>query len=356
MTTNMMVEETMNFWRRLLGAPRVIEHARANQVLPTPHEVVYEEDTLRLLHYPRSGPAEHAEPVLICYALVNRPYILDLQPDRSVVQQLLARGFDVYLIDWGAPTAADRSMRLKDYIAGLMRNVAGYVVAHAAVPRFHLLGYCMGGTLSTIYTALYPEAIQTLSLMAAPLDFSGKEGLLQVWTDPKYFDVDALIDTYGNCPAPLLQATFQLMKPVQNIYGKFSGFYEKMDDDKFVRNFFAMERWTNDNIPVAGETFREFVKKLYQRNELVRGEFKLGDTPVDLKRITCPVQLLVASGDHLVPPSQSTGLAPCIGSTDVEIRELEAGHVGLAVSTKAHKQYWPAATQWMADRSTRVPS
>ena len=78
----------------------------------------------------------------------------------------------------------------------------------------------------------------------------------------------------------------------------------------------------NDNIPVAGETFREFVKKLYQRNELVRGEFRLSwaTPPVDLERITCPLLLLMATGVHLVPPSQTSGILPHVGSTDIRSR------------------------------------
>lgn len=344
--------QTLRTWQRLWGMPRVAELARDNHVLPTPHEVVYEEGTFRLLRYPREVPAAYAEPVLICYALVNRPYILDLQPDRSVVRQLLARGFEVYLIDWGAPSAADRSMTLRDYIAGLMRDAAGYVVDHSPTQNFHLLGYCMGGTMSTIFTAVFPELVKTLALMAAPIDFSGKDGLLQVWTDPKYFDVDALIDAYGNCPAPFLQASFGAMKPVQNYLTKYSGFYEKMDDERFLRNYFAMEKWTNDNIPVAGETFREFVKRFYQGNDLVEGRYKLGDEPVLLRRITCPVLLLTAAGDHLVPPDQTEGLRGHVGSDEVTSMSLDAGHVGLAVSSKAHKTFWPKATAWMADRST----
>jgi len=343
---------TLRAWQRLWSTPRALELARDNHVLPTPHEVVHEEGTFRLLRYPREVPAAYAEPVLICYALVNRPYILDLQPDRSVVRQLLARGFEVYLIDWGAPSAADRTLTLEDYIAGLMRDAADYVVAHAPTRDFHLLGYCMGGTMSTIFAALYPGLVKTLALMAAPIDFSSKEGLLQVWTDPKYFDVDALVDAFGNCPAPLLQGMFGAMRPVQNYVTKYTGFYDKMDDDRFLRNFFAMERWTNDNIPVAGETFREFVKRFYQGNDLIEGSYRLGDEPVVLRRITSPVLLLTAAGDHLVPPSQTLGLKDHVGTDDVTALSLEAGHVGLAVSSKAHKQFWPRATAWMADRST----
>ena len=143
--------------------------------------------------------------------------------------------------------------------------------------------------------------------MAAPIDFGGRESLLQLWTDEKYFDVDALIDADGNCPASFLQACFQLMKPVQNFYENTSRSYDKMDDARFVENFFAMEKWGNDNIPVAGETFREFVKKLYQRNELVRGEFRLGDNPVELERITCPLLLLTARATTWSPRRRRWG-------------------------------------------------
>jgi polyhydroxyalkanoate synthase len=349
-------EQTVKMWSRLFAVPRILESARELKVATTPLDVVYEEDSLRLLRYRRETPAAYAEPVLICYALVNRPYIIDLQPDRSVVRQFLARGFDVYLIDWGTPSAADRSLRLRDYIDGLLKNCVEFVVRNAATPQLHLVGYCMGGTMSAIFGARYPALTRTLTLMTAPIDFSagGDQSLVQFWSDPNYFDVDALIDAYGNVPPEFLQASFQMMKPVQNYIQKYVTFFEKMDDDQFVENFLAMEKWTNDNIPVAGETFREFVKQLYQRNELVKGEFRLapGEEPVQLGRITCPLMLLTARADHLVPPSQTEGIAPYVGSKDIKSMTLDAGHIGLAVSTKAHKKFWPDATRWIADRST----
>ncbi|WP_165228609.1 class III poly(R)-hydroxyalkanoic acid synthase subunit PhaC [Aquisphaera insulae] len=349
-------EATLKTWSRFFAIPRVIEQARDVQVGTTPSDVAYEEDTLKLLHYRREAPAAFKEPILICYALVNRPYIVDLQPDRSVVRQLLARGFDVYLIDWGVPSAADRSMTLTDYIDSLMGNCAEVVRKRHNTPALHLVGYCMGGTMSTIFTARNPKLVKTLTTMAAPIDFAaGKDDtLVSFWSNPEYFDVDALVDAFGNVPATFLQASFAMMKPVQNFYGKYLTFFEKMDDEKFMENYFAMEKWGNDNIPVAGETFREFVKKLYQRNELAKNTFTLGDSPVDLKKITCPVQILTATGDHLVPPCQSDALKDLVGSKDVMLRSLAAGHIGLSVSSKAHKSFWPESTQWLAERSTKA--
>jgi len=347
-------DATLKAWSQLFAVPRVLDQARDVEVGTTPREVVYHEDSLRLLRYRRWSPAAYAEPIVFCYALVNRPYIVDLQPDRSVIRQFLNRGFEVYLIDWGVPSAADRSMRLTDYIDGLMKNVSDFVVERSPTRQYHLVGYCMGGTMSTIFTARYPEPVKTLSLMAAPIDFGvgGEQSLVQFWSKPEYFDVDALVDAFGNVPPTFLQASFQVMKPVQSYISKYLTLFEKMDDDKFVENYFAMEKWNNDNIPVAGETFREYVKKLYQRNELVRGEFRLGDEPVDLKRITCPLMLLMASADHLVPPSQTEGLRPHVGSQDIHSMTLNAGHIGLAVSSKAHAKFWPEATRWIADRSS----
>jgi polyhydroxyalkanoate synthase len=346
------LDETQKMWQRFFSFPRVVEQARETKVGATPHDVVYEEDSLKLLHYHRDTPALYKEPVLVCYALVNRAYILDLQDDKSVIRQLLNRGFDVYMIDWGTPSEADRSLRLADYVRGFLKNVVDFVLQREHVAQLNLLGYCMGGAMSTMFTALHPELIKNLILLAAPIDFSNRQSLLHLWTDEKNFDIDALIDTYGNCPAPFLQGAFVMMKPVQNFYEKYYTFYDKMYDPRFVENYFAMEKWVNDNIPIAGETFREFVKFLYQRNQLVKGEFRLGDAPVKLEKITCPLLLLTAKDDHLVAPESTEGILPHVGSKDVKSMTIKAGHVGLVVSSKAQKEFWPEATRWIAERST----
>jgi polyhydroxyalkanoate synthase len=349
------LDEAQKTWERFFSIPRVIEQARGMRVGGTPHDVVYEEDTLKLLRYRRDTPATYAEPILVCYALVNRPYILDIQPEKSVIRQFLARGFEVYMIDWGAPSEADRSLKLYDYVCGFMKNVADFLLEHEDISNFNLLGYCMGGAMSAMFTAVYPELVKNLILLAAPIDFSSRESLLHLWTDEKYFDIDALIDTYGNCPATFLQGCFQSMRPVQNLYEKYLSFYEKMYNPTFVENFLAMEKWVNDNIPVAGETFREFVKMLYQRNQLVKGEFRLNDIPVRLDRITCALLLLTAKDDHLVVPSSTEGIIPHVGSKDVKSMMINAGHVGLVVSSKAQGEFWPEATRWVAERSTPRP-
>ncbi len=337
--------------RRLVSLPSVARSALAKRAGASACEVVLEVGPLKLLRYARDSPATHSEPVLFCYALVNRPYILDLLPDKSVVRQYLARGFDVYMIDWGIPDAADHSLTLEDYVCGFLQQVVDFIRKQRRCDDIHLVGYCMGGTMAALYAAHAPATLKTLTLLAAPIDFGDKQSLLNVWTDPKYFDVDAFIDAHGNCPASFLQSCFLSMKPVHNLLAKNVGFYEQMDDPRFVESFFAMEHWVNDNIPVAGETFREFVKKLYQENQLVRGAFQLGSRRVELGRIGCPLLLLTAAKDHLVAPSSTLHIQRHVGSKDVETMSIDAGHVGLVVSGKAHKTLWPEATRWLSARS-----
>lgn len=349
-----LLEAQQRAFRRALRFPSVVQTALDTRVGVTPHEVVFETGTLRLLRYRRTTPAIHRDPVLFCYALVNRPYILDLQADKSVIRRYLERGFEVYLIDWGVPSHADRGLRIEDYVCRLLASVIDVIRRSHPCERLHLVGYCMGGTMSLMYTALEPEHVETLTLLAAPIDFSDRHSILNRWTHPKYFDVDKFVDANGNCPAWFLQMCFLSTKPIQNVIEKGIALYEQMDDPRFLTNYFAMERWTNDNIPVAGETFREFVKKLYQENQLVRGAFHLGVRRVDLRRIRCPLLLLTAKNDHLVAPGSTNSVLSRVSSRDVEAMTIDAGHVGLVVSSKAHRSFWPEATRWLACRASPV--
>ena len=347
-----LLAEQQKMFSRLLSVPRVVDTAVRTQVGTTPRRAVLEEGTHTLVRYERATPATHAEPVLLCYALVNRPYILDLQPDKSVVRQYLDRGFDVYLIDWGMPSHADRVLTIEHYVRGFLAKSVDVIRRAHDGAKVHLTGYCMGGTFSALHGALDPESVKTLTLLAAPIEFGARESLLNLWTDNRCFDVDALIETYGNCPAWFLQSCFLFMSPIRNFIDKAIAFYEQMDDPRSVASHFALERWLNDNIPVAGATFREFVKTLYQRNELVRGEMRVGDRRIDLGRITCPLLMLTAKGDHLVPPASTEGIRPHVGSRDVHSMAIDAGHVGLVVGGRAHKTFWPEATRWVSERST----
>jgi len=344
------------FWRRVAAMPRVMETARRVRVGTTPREVTYREDKLLVLRYESEAEKRYRTPLLVVFALVNRPYILDLLPHKSVVRQFLNRGFDVFLVDWGVPSEGDKHLSVEDYIERYLHNVVRHVCDLTGVERISLLGYCMGGTMSAMYAALHQELIRNLILLAAPIDFSPRESLLSVWADERYFDVDKVLDVFGNAPPQWLQSSFLMLKPVSNLIEKYLNFYEKMEDEKFLEEFFAMETWINDNIPVAGETFRQFVKYCFQQNLLVAGKFPVGGQKVNLAHITCPVLNLMATNDHLVPCGQSLPFNDLVGSTDRQAILFDAGHIGMSVGSKAQKELWPKACDWLAVRSEKLPA
>ncbi|HOB76739.1 MAG TPA: class III poly(R)-hydroxyalkanoic acid synthase subunit PhaC [Phycisphaerae bacterium] len=346
-----MMDEYFANVRRLTRIPFLWEHAQRVRKGASPCEVVYEEDNLKVLHYLSDSEPHYATPLVFVFALVNRPYILDLKPGKSVVEHFVKRGFDTYLIDWGVPTYADRHLGLEDYIDGYMLNVVDHIRQRTESEQVSILGYCMGGAMSAMFTSLYPDRVRNLILMAAGIDFEGREGLLNVWTDQKYFDVDRFVDTYGNCPAEFLQATFLLLKPIQNLIEKPINFFERLDDESYIDDFFAMETWLNDNIPVPGEVYRQFTKYLYQQNLLVKGQMPVGRRIVNLKNIVCPVLNLMAERDDLVPCGQSLPFNDLVGSQDRKAITFRAGHIGLAVGSRAQKELWPSVCDWLAVRS-----
>jgi polyhydroxyalkanoate synthase len=347
-----VLDETLATVGRLSSVPTLWQRAQRVRKGVTPAETVYEEDRLRVRHYLSPSPARYKTPLVFIYALVNRPYILDLKRGRSVVANFVDRGFDTYLVDWGVPTYADRHLTLDDYINGYMVNVLDYLRERTGSDRVNVLGYCMGGTMSAMFTALHQHRVANLLLLAAPIDFAANQSLLNLWTRPEYFDVDKFVDAFGNCPAEFLQVAFLLLRPVGNLIEKPMNFYEHMHEEKFVDDFLTTETWLSDNIPVPGEVYREFVKYLYQQNLLTQNRMPVGKRIVNLRKITCPVLNIMAGADDLVPSCQSLSFNDLVGSEDRQTILLNgSGHIGLAIGSRAQREVWPPACDWLAHRT-----
>jgi polyhydroxyalkanoate synthase len=347
-----LVDETTAAIGRMTHLPTLWQRAQRIRKGVSPVEVVYEEDRLKLRHYISDQKPRYRTPVVFIYALVNRPYILDLKKGRSVVANFVQQGFDTYLVDWGIPTSADRHLTLDDYINGYLVNVLDYLHERTGVEQVNILGYCMGGTMSAMFTALHQDRVRNLMLLAAPIDFAGQESLLNVWTRSETFDVDKFVDAFGNCPPEFLQASFLMLRPVGNLLEKPINFYEHMHEEKFIEDFLTTETWLQDNIAVPGEVYRQFVKYLYQKNLLTQNRMPVGKHIVNLQNITCPVLNIMAGKDDLVPCSQGTPFNDLVGSKDRKSILLEgSGHIGLAIGGRAQKEVWPQACQWLAERT-----
>ncbi|MFZ4702797.1 MAG: class III poly(R)-hydroxyalkanoic acid synthase subunit PhaC [Candidatus Methylumidiphilus sp.] len=311
-------------------------------------ELVYEEDKLRLFRYSRNEPSTCRTPVLVVYALVNRQYMLDLQPDRSMIRNLLNLGLDVFIIDWGYPKKADMYLTLDDYINGYIDNCVDVVGRVSQSDKVNLMGICQGGTFSAIYSALHPEKVQNLVTLVAPFDFSTNDGLLFNWS--KHLNIDALVDAYRIIPGDFLNGGFLMLMPFNLNIRKYVDMLDVMEDKEKLLNFLRMEKWIFDSPGQAGECMRQFIKDCYQQNKLVKGELTLGGQTVDLGNITMPLLNIYASADHLVPPAATKPLNDLVGTEDKTLYEFKGGHIGVFVGGKSQKELAPAIAKWLHER------
>ena len=348
--TKSLIKEFGDFNTKFIKGVSALTEIDEIDVGTAAKELIYEEDKLKLYRYSRNEPSTCRTPVLVVYALVNRQYMLDLQPDRSMIRNLLNLGLDVFIIDWGYPNKADMYLGLDDYINVYIDNCVDVVRRVSQSDKINLMGICQGGTFSAIYAALNPEKIQNLVTLVAPIDFSTNEGLLFNWS--KHLNIDALVDSYRVIPGDFLNSGFLMLMPFNLNIRKYVDMLDVMEDKDKLLNFLRMEKWIFDSPGQAGECMRQFIKDCYQENKLVKGELLVGDRLVDLANITMPLLNIYASADHLVPPAATKPLNDLVGTEDKTLYEFKGGHIGVFVGGKSQKELAPAISKWLHERDS----
>ncbi len=315
-------------------------------VSPSKYDVVNEEGIFSLRHYHPLAEEKYRTPILIVYAFINRPYVLDMQPEISVVQKYLKAGFDVYMIDWGYPTAADRFLDLDDYVDFIDRSLEE-VKQRKGVDQVNLHGYCLGGTLSVVYTALRQRNIRNLILQAAPIDFH-TNNTVALWA--RALDPDKIVDIYHVMPGGFLNVGFLLLDPINLIIGKYESFLDMISSEG-MSSFLRMDQWIFDSPAIPGEAFRQYIKQWYHENLVIKGEFEALGEKVDLSVIEVPVLVLAAKFDHIVPLESQKAILDLVSSKDKDVYEIEKGHIGITTSRDSHKEFWPKVIKWIQQRS-----
>lgn len=330
---------TINLFRAQEGKPALGWPSRGF----TPFDVLWTEGTARLYRYRSEQPvAADAAPVLCVFSLVNRPYVMDILPGRSVVQSLQKAGRDVWLLDWGTPDPSANVLPLDHYSLGLIPRAMEFMRAHTGMAP-HVLGYCMGGTLALIALAAGAPA-RSLTAMATPVDLHD-EGLLSLWTRAPGFDPRTIVDTYGHAPPHLLQPAFKMLDPV-GLSTKLVHIRDKVGDDAFITFFLAMEQWLEDSVGFPGRAFVEWIQ-LYRDNALIQPHFLAGSRKLSLRDIALPVLSLIAEGDYISPPRSSLAIEPALPKSAHRVLKVPGGHIGLATGGSAHKRTWPEVGRFM---------
>jgi polyhydroxyalkanoate synthase subunit PhaC len=349
-----LIDASGDALRRAAETARLTADSALVSVGQTPRELVWSLGRAMLYRYsaPRTT-ARRGKTLLLVYALINKPYIFDLLPGRSFIEFMLGRGYDVYLLDWGAPGPEDRHTRFDDYAVGILPRAMRRLLRVSGAEKAHVLGYCIGGTLAVLYAALHPQApIRSLTLLAPPIDFSQREAsVFARWLDERYFDVDRLVEAYGNIPPELIELGSKLLKPVENYVGVYANIWDRLDDPKAAESWQAMHRWVHDGVPFAGEAFRQWVKDYVRANQLAEGTLVVRGERVDLTHIHAPLLNVVARQDHIVPLSYSASLMDMVSSADKHLEIIPSGHVGLMGGRGARSVLWPKIADWLDNHS-----
>ncbi len=330
-----------------LTRSRALEPIRDN-VNRTSSTVIQMNGKFSLIHYKPLAEQKYKTPILVVYSLINRHYILDLLPKISVINSLLKQGFDVYATDWGTPDSSYQNMTIEDYAHEYVENAIDKIREITGSEKISLFGYCWGGIFVLIHASIHPENVKNLVLHAVPIDLEKTNTVIENWT--KHIDADELVSTFGNIPGWFLNAAFIMRNPIDALSKYWRYFSEPRNLDEIIQ-FFAIEGWLYDSVPIIGSVYRDIVNQIYKKNLLIKNKMKVGSDLVDLRKITMPVLSIIGTKDDLVPPSSSKSIMNVISSNDKKLIEFPTGHVGLCTSSAAHEELWPVVAKWLAQRS-----
>ncbi|HWD74103.1 MAG TPA: alpha/beta fold hydrolase [Solirubrobacteraceae bacterium] len=318
----------------------------------TPRDVVWTHRQTTLYRY-RSSRRAHPVPILLVFALINRPEIFDLRAGNSFVEFLLGEGYDVFLVDWGVPDEEDADMGLAEFVCDEIDWAVRETLGRAGEDELTLLGWCIGGTLCAMYCALNPVgAVRNAVLLTTPIDPS--ESLYARWVGGDDFDVDLIADSYPAIPGGAIDWANKLMKPVTNYVTTYRRLFQGILDGGDPRDSYqAMAKWVADNPPFPSRAFREWITWMYKDNRLVGGRLRLRDRRVDLSKIEQNLLVVTAGADHIAPRVGTVPLLDLVASEDVTHLDRPGGHIGLMAGSSAKHEIWPEVADWLGERSGR---
>ena len=212
-----------------------------------------------------------------------------------------------------------------------------------------MLGYCFSGLLTMLYLAGHPDApIRSLVSLAPPIDYSASAGITKVFAEGR-LEPEDILDEDGNVPGDVVREAFAMRKPTSDLVTN-AALWDNLWKDDYVEGHQAMAQFIREQVPMPGALLRQIVDKLIRGNELATGATELSGRRVDLRDIACPLLVVMAERDELVPVESTLVLREFMGPNFEEL-SLPAGHVGLITGRKAATVTIPHILGWIADHS-----
>ncbi|MFC4799989.1 alpha/beta fold hydrolase [Neobacillus sp. GCM10023253] len=317
----------------------------------TTRQLVWKKNKATLWHYPAATTKKYDVPIFIVYSLFNQPTILDFAPGSSVLEGLVNRGYDVYLLDWGVAGYEDKNISIEDYVASYIKKAVQRALRHSGAEEISVVGYCLGGTLAAMYASIAEEPIKNLVTAAVPIDFSVAASLPENWAEAMLegnMNLDRFIEVYGLVPPVYVEAMFRsITSPVYNT--PYTLLLSRAHDQRFTEKWHRMNTWTKGHVPLTGGAFKQLNEDLFKGNKLVKGEFTIHGKKADLKNIKANLLAVSMKSDNLIPEEQSKPIMDLVSSVDKTFLRIEGGHVNLAMSGK----FAGILDDWLSERSTK---
>jgi polyhydroxyalkanoate synthase len=319
----------------------------------TPRDVVWTHRETTLYRY-RSSDRRYRVPLLLVFALINRPEIFDLRRGSSLVEYLIEQGFDVFLVDWGYPDEEDSDMGLDEYVCDELEWAVRETLRASGADDVSLVGWCIGATLCAMYAGLDRAGgrapVKNLVLLTMPID--GRGSNYAKWVGDPDFDVEEVAELYGSLPGGAIDFANKMLKPVTNFWTTYRRLWDGVQEGTARREAYqTMAKWVADNPPFPGRAWAQWIQLMYRDAGLLRGRVRLRDRTVDLHRIDQSVLVITAGADHIAPRPGTMPFFDVISSEDVEHLARPGGHIGLVAGSAARKELWPEMSEWLSERS-----
>jgi polyhydroxyalkanoate synthase subunit PhaC len=300
-------------------------------------------------------------PVLLVPALGIHAWTFDIMPSRSMVRYLMARGYDVYLIDWGQPSHSNRELHLGTYVNQWLPQAVNAVREHGATEQSSLVGYCMGGLLCLMYLGGHPDApVRNLATIASPVNFhkSGAYGkLMSLLSLPAmkahdWFRVrlEPLDTRLFHIPGNLLSFGFKMTNP-PGVVASYLDLVKNINDREYVTEYMTMGQWFNDMVDYPGATVREVIEKMVIANAMAGGQIEIGGRESRLDNVRCDLLALAGATDRIVTINAARDILRVTASKEKRFEVVPGGHAGVFAGSKAPDHTWRIIADWLAGRS-----
>ena len=323
------------------------------EVGASPRDVIWTHREVTLYRY-RSDRRAHRIPILLVFALINRPEVFDLRPGASLVEFLIDEGFDVFLVDWGYPDEADDDLGLDDYVCDELHWAIRETLRCSGADELTLVGWCIGATLCAMYCGLEREgeqtAVRNLVLLTMPID--GRCSTYARWVGSPEFDADRIAEQFRVLPGGMVDVANKMLKPVTNFWTSYRRLGQQVAGGTVRADVYQpMAKWIADNPNFPGRAWAQWIALMYRDGALATGRTRLRDRTVDLRRIDQNVLVVTAAADHIAPREGTMPIFELVRSEDVTHFDREGGHIGLIAGSAARRGLWPDLAQWLGERS-----